>query len=281
MRVKNGKMKKWMLLLLIVAVILAGSWLSTYLLQKYWAHREGMFFPDYEKVILTADSDEETIFLQTGLGRPVVERLLAEDELQTILDWQEIFFEAREVSCEPMLGWFTREDQVVNAVSKPFVDLQPGDILLTLSTHSLGWRHGHAALVLDENTTLESLVWGTKTCFGEIEKWSSYADVAVLRVKEVTPKLQQQVAEYGREVLYGTPYHISAGFIGSKAPTPEAPQFGVHCSYLVWYAWNQFGYDLDSDGGRLVSADDLLHSEWLEVVQLYGMDPRDVAIDME
>lgn len=281
MRVKKRNLQKLARPLMILIFMLASGYVSAYLLQKYWAHRQPMFVPDYEKVTLTADFDFETIFVQTGLGRPAVERLLAEDGFQRILDEQENFFHPREVRCEPMLGWFTREDRVVDREPYPFVDLQPGDILLTLSTHSLGWRHGHAALVLDEETTLESMVWGTDAGFCDVDKWSSYSNYAVMRVKNVTPELQQQVVEYGREVLHGAPYHLSAGFIGTKAPEPEAQQFGVHCSYLVWYAWNHFGYDLDSDGGRLVSADDLLHSECLEVVQMNGMDPQKFLTDME
>lgn len=185
----------------------------------------------------------------------------------------------KDVVCAPLLGWFTREDRVVaeGANDFRFADLQPGDILVTLSTHSLGWRHGHAALVLDEETTLESAVWGTDSSYGKVESWKRYSGVAVLRVKDVTPEKGAQVAAYAKEELYGVPYHLSAGFIGAKAPDTEAPYFGVQCAYLVWYAWNCFGYDLDGDGGRLVTATDLLCSELLEVVQVYGMDPRKFA----
>lgn len=51
------------------------------------------------------------------------------------------------------------------------------------------------------------------------------------------------------------------------------PLFGMQCAYLVWYAWNHFGYDLDSDGGHFVTSADLLHSDLLEVVQVYAMEP--------
>ena len=52
--------------------------------------------------------------------------------------------------------------------------------------------------------------------------------------------------------------------------------FGAHCSYLIWYAWNRFGYDLDSDGGRLVTCDDILNSPLVEIVQVYGLDLESV-----
>ena len=46
---------------------------------------------------------------------------------------------------------------------------------------------------------------------------------------------------------------------------------GTHCAHLVWYAYQQFGYDLDSDGGIIVTPRDLYESTNLEIVQIYGM----------
>ncbi len=269
---KNNKTGKKIVLGL--CVFLGIILVSLYMMQRYWAHREEHFYPDYARVVLTDESDYETIFLQTGLGRPAVDRLRAEGDFQGILDAQEEFWKKREVVCTPLLGWFTKEDRVNYEVAGDikFADLQPGDILVTLSTHSLGWRHGHVALVLDEETTLESTVWGMDSSYGRVENWKRYSGFAVLRIKDVTPELQEQIVEYAQEELYGVPYHLTAGFILGKAPKTDAPYFGVQCAYLVWYAWNRFGYDLDSDGGRLVTAQDLLQSELLEVVQVYGME---------
>ena len=289
------KEKRWKKLILS-CILVAGTVLLVYIRQRYGAHGTECFVPDYPKEELAAATDYEMIFLQTGLGPLTVQNLLEKDDMQTILDAQEDFFAPKKVNCASLIGWFTREDKLALVTAKPeegadeavarslvhtlseypvFADLQPGDILVTLSTHSAGWRHGHAALVLDENTTVESVMWGVDSTCGRVENWLDYANWAVLRVKDATPELQQQVAEYAKKELCGAPYHLSAGFIGAKAPKTEAPYFGGHCAYLVWYAWNHFGYDLDSDGGRLVTANDLLHSDLLEVVQLYGMDPRE------
>lgn len=262
------------IILAIIAIVMVVV-LANYLIQRFWAHRNGYFVPDYERVTLTEDSDYETIFQQTGIGKVAVDKLLEENNFQAILDTQDKFFEPVEVSCNPLLGWFTREDRLVEEEGASLVDLQPGDILLTLSTHSLGWRHGHAALVIDEYTTIESAVLGQDSVRGRTSTWNNYSNYVVLRIKDVTPEQQAEVVEYALDNLYGVPYHLSSGFIGPKAPDPEDPQFGLHCSYLVWYAWNHFGYDTDSDGGRLVSCYDLLHSDQFEIVQMYGMDPRE------
>lgn len=186
--------------------------------------------------------------------------------------WAHRHTEAPNVECVSLLGWFTMEDRIPKEDAVPLFDLQPGDIILTLSTHSLGWRHGHAGLILDSETVLECTTLGQNSTIVNVEHWNTYSNYAVLRVKGVTEELQQEVAAYAKENLCDVPYHLSAGFIGAKAPEIEEKQFGLQCAYLVWYAWNHFGYDLDSDGGRLVTASDLLNSELLEVVQSYGME---------
>lgn len=255
-----------------LAVLLSAA-LLFYLLQRFWAHRTEPFVPDYPRVTLSETSDYDTLFLQTGLGRPAVDKLLAAGDFDAISNAQDAFFAPPDTVCSPLLGWFTREDRLIDSQSTPLLDLQPGDILLTLSTHSVGWRHGHAGLVIDSETVLESQVLGSNSTLVSVSHWNTYSNYAVLRLKNVTPELQQQAVQFALSSLHGVPYRLLSGFLGSKAPEPDAPMFGLHCSYLVWYAWNRFGFDLDSDGGRLVSTNDLLRSDLLEIVQLYGMDP--------
>lgn len=179
---------------------------------------------------------------------------------------------ADNVECVKLLGWFTMEDRVPKEDAKPPENLQPGDILVTLSTHSLGWRHGHVGLVLDKESVLECVTLGENSRIVKTKHWGTYSNYAVLRVKGVTEKLQQEVVDYAKEYLCGVPYHLSAGLIGKKAPKADAQYFGMQCAYLAWYAWNSFGYDLDGDGGRLVTAQDLLQSNEVEVVESFGMD---------
>ena len=267
---KARRRKRFLCWLTVFAAVV----LLFYCTQRVWAHRAGYFLPDYPQITLTGHTDFETIFLQTGLGRSAAEKLISAGKFQTAVDMQNRFFHPHKAECTALLGWFTREDRLPEGGGIPLIDLQPGDILLTLSTHTAGWRHGHAGLVIDANTVLESTVLGSKSTPVNAVHWSTYSNFAVLRIKNVTPELQQQVANYGLEYLAGVPYRLLSGLIGPKAPHPDTPWFGLHCSYLVWYAWNHFGYDLDSDGGRLVTAHDLLHSDLLEIVQISGIDPR-------
>lgn len=156
------RMKRWQKIVLCILCLTALTVLANYLLQRFWAHRDGQFVPDYPRVELTENSDYDTIFLQTGLGRPAVDKLLADGNFQAILDAQDLFFNPPKGECTALLGWFTREDML--ETPGPFLaDIQPGDILITLSTHTIGWRHGHAGIAVEPDTTLECAVCGGLT----------------------------------------------------------------------------------------------------------------------
>lgn len=270
------KLKK--VFMIVLAVILSILFLAVaviYLPQRFIAHSKEPFVPDYPRIELTPDTDYETIFLQTGLGKSAVERLKADGNFDAVLEAQKRFFTKPDVECVPMFDWFTREDRLGDTESPDFADLQAGDVLVTLSTHSLGWRHGHAGLVIDEYTVLECQRIGTKVSTEGIYYWTNYSNFAVLRLKDITPALQEEVTEYGLNQLKGKPYKLLSGIIGDKAPDINSENIGFYCTNLIWYAWNNFGFDLDSDGGKIVTSYDLLHSDKFEVVQLYGIDPRD------
>lgn len=246
-------------------------WICIYVLQSGWAHRKGEFVPETEKVTLSETTDYNTFFQQTGLGKDAVDKLRKNDNWKKIDAVQEAFLAKDSVKCIPVLGWFTRSDRIESSESAPLVDLRPGDILLSFSTHSMGWRHGHAGLVIDEKQVLECTSWGKDSRIVKSKHWRKYSNYAVLRVKNATINEQQKVAEFAEKYLQGVPYHLSAGFLGAKAPETTEVYFGLQCAYLVWYAWQTFGYDLDSDGGRLVTVKDIWESDLLEIVQVYGM----------
>lgn len=264
--------KQWGKRLARTAAAAAAVCLCVWLLQRGWAHRNGQFVPDYPRVELTVQTDAKTMLLQTGLGTSAVRALLEAGEFQAILDAQDAMFDPPERRCIPLLGWFTREDRLA-AAGPELADLQPGDILLTLSTHTAGWRHGHAGLVIDQNTVLECAMLGQNSGLVGVQHWNTYSNYAVLRVRDADGELGQRVAEYALENLLGVPYRLTIGLWGEKAPEADSAGFGLHCIYLPWYAWKQFGYDLDLDGGRVVTASDLLQSDQLEAIQVYGLEP--------
>lgn len=257
----------------LVTVALVGS-LSLYYVQKNTAHRNLPFVPDYERVELTENIDFETIFLQTGIGKPTAEKLIAEGNFKEIKKAQDIFFTKPQTECAPMFGWFTREDRLGDSDNIPFFDLRTGDVLVTLSTHSVGWRHGHAGFVIDEGRVLECQRMGENSSYEGIYFWSNYTNWAVLRIKDMSDETQQKALEVAEDIK-GTPYNILSGIIGPKMPDRDSKFFGLYCTNLVWYIWNSLGFDTDSDGGRIVTGYDILHSDKFEVVQIFGMDPRE------
>ncbi|MBQ3058015.1 MAG: hypothetical protein IJD00_03605 [Clostridia bacterium] len=271
---KNKWIKRIVNIISIFLAVLLIIMLANVFAQNVVAHIEKPFTPQYERVTLTEETDYETIFLQTGLGKAAAEELINEGRFDKILEAQELFFANDKIECIPLIKWFTREERLKNELI-PFYDLQPGDILVTLSTHTFGWRHGHCAIVIDDFTTVESISMGENASKGYIRYWQDYSNFAVLRVKNKTIEERQAVAKFTIDKLLDKPYSIFSGLGFKKVPDVDSKGFSLHCSYLVWYAWNNFGVDLDSDKGRLATSFDILNSDKVEIVQLYGMDPNE------
>ena len=208
-------------------------------------------------------------------------RSLGEAGEQQILDTQAAFFAKTATDCGS-LGPTTREDHVVDENGNiiygcPMAPMEDGDVFLAFSTHTLGWRHGHAGLVVDaaRGITLEAVLIGSDSATANASHWACYSNFIHLRLKDITPQEQQAIADYAMEHLNGIPYHLTSGVLSrEKAPDPDSPGFGAQCAYLVWYALYQAGYDTDSDGGRIVTVGDLAESPLFEIVQVYGLDPR-------
>ncbi|MEG1720815.1 MAG: hypothetical protein RR281_03825 [Pseudoflavonifractor sp.] len=234
------------------------------------------------KQSVLTDEDYQVIFRQSGLARPAVDDLLAlgaEGRAQ-ILETQDGFFRPSSADCVELIGGrFTCEDRSLDAdgaptYSVPLAPLKPGDLIVSFSTHTFGWRHGHAGLVIDpaQGITLEAVVMGSDSGQMDAQHWRTYANFLVLRPKGATDALRQQVAEFGLQHLDGIHYGLLSGIFGKKAPNPEG-DLSAQCAYLPWYAWQAFGLDLDSDGGKIVTVADLANSPLLELVQVYGIDP--------
>jgi uncharacterized protein YycO len=75
--------------------------------------------------------------------------------------------------------------------------------------------------------------------------------------------------------LNNIPYDLVTGIFNSKFKEPGEID-GTQCAHLVWEAFKLYGYDLDSDGGGLVTPNDIANSPLLEVVQVYGVNPREI-----
>ena len=177
---------------------------------------------------------------------------------------------APDITCRSLLPFrITCEER--RSIPVKLEALQAGDILITFSTHTLGWRHGHAALVIDEETLLEAAMPGVPSGFSPVSSWETYPTLLALRVNSASSEQIDAAVESAVSDLSGIPYGFFSGLSANKAPEP--PLSSVQCAYLPWYAWFRQGIDLDSDGGRIVTVADLAASPLLEIVQLRGIDP--------
>ncbi len=215
-----------------------------------------------------AKEEYDILFQQTGLGKAAVDEMRRTGRTAEIKKLQAFYFEPVRVCCEANSP-ISREERLIGDGGRMQVMIpvvEEGDILISFNSHAFGWRCGHAAIVVDaENRlTLEARVLGSNSAIMSMSHWQQYPSFAVLRLKGVSKEMRKKVADYAAEYLTDVPYQLSAGFWGEEL-------WGTQCAHLVWYAYNVFAYDLNSDGGWLVTPRDIFESELLEVVQSYGM----------
>lgn len=255
------------------------------------AESDAHIAPDYSKIniipILSQDqlseADYEILFYQTGLGKPAINDLreVSSDSTQRILRFQEKLFSDINYVCEKNSP-ISKEESVIdkNGCYTDGTELAPlhnGYILITNSSHTYGWRNGHAALIVDaaQGVTLESVVLGTDSCIQDISKWTNYPNFMLLRLREASPELLNKIAQSALTNLNAIPYSFMVGILSPKFRNAGEISL-THCSHLVWEAFRLFDYDLDSDGGMIVTPKDIANSPYLEVVQVFGVNPKEI-----
>ena len=243
--------------------------------------------PSYPKLDLSpilakdpADWTEEdytVLSRQTGiLSREVLKERTASE----IEDFQKAFFfegtlEHEEVSAGLVYRDILYDDAGADFFA-PIVPLEPGDVLITSASHLFGWRHGHAALVLSGRRFLQAAVIGMDSLissFGSANGTMWFAkssNFMVLRLKGATAEERQQLADAAETCLVGIPYRFTAGIFTPKDQGTHPTE--TYCSHLVWQAYKNAGYDIDSDGGPVCTPRDIANSPHFEVVQIYGFD---------
>lgn len=307
---KNRKVRRMM----FTAVNFAIPLTILLYLWTYSAEKNAHCMPDYPMEDITAYMMKETLtsdeydflFRQTGVTRPGIDALRSKNRMKELLSVQRRFFQKVEVECERNFFLFREvlkeaepergrklvssgqwtNFQGVNAehlrqksVEKEELEgnnrfipiLEDGDILITFNSHFLGWRNGHAALVVnaEEGLTLEAITLGENSAIMSVKSWAKRPSFTVLRLAGVDKETREQIAEYAQTTLKDLPYRLTAGVWKEKGEL-----VGTHCSHLIWYAYQQFGYNLDSDGGLFVTPRDIYDSQLLEVIQVYGMDVK-------
>lgn len=258
------------------------------------AENTAHYTPEYGKTDVSfclereelTEEDYRLLLQQTGLGRASVDALLEplketdlpEAERERILKQlrflQERLFALRTIDCAPNTP-VTRQELFTDRMEPPmgcgcFVALEDGDILVTFNCHFLGWRSGHAGMVVDaeKGLVLEATELGSDSRVCSLEHWADYPSVAVLRLRDAPLAKRKEIADYAAANLVGLPYRLSAGVVPGGQKEESA---GTQCAYLIWSAYEKFGFDLDGDGGLLVTPRDLYESTKLEIIQVYGL----------
>lgn len=287
---KKTAKKKIIICLILVALIILIIFTAA-LIRDELIEPESFIQPNYEKTDLNpilakselSETDYKELFYQTGLGKTAVDELLKNKEtgIENILNFQHNFFDKKNVMCEK-IGIITSQESFVNEKReyKYGFDLAPyknGYVLITKATHSLGWRHGHAAIVTDEEKgiTLEAIILGENSQYQNINKWRMYPSFIMLKLKDTSYDKLNEISEFSKTCMNDMPYRLTIGLFSKKNPDKYKIK-GTQCSHLVWYPFKQFGYDIDSDGLWLVTPKDIANSDLFEVVQIYGVNPKDI-----
>lgn len=241
-----------------------------------------------------SNQEVQIVSEQTGVNATAVEILLEQKQGQKLLELQEAYYKPISIAtvrttpltvCEYVVdkkGNFTKGTSIVN--------LQDGDILITKNSRFLGWRNGHAGLVVDaeKGLVLEAVMLGTNTKLCSVKGWEKYASFLVLRLKDEYQSAYEieKVVSFAEQNLLDIPYQLHAGLWDKitgfferghtnmqekqVSEIAEAALSGTHCAHVIWYAYQQMGIDLDSDGGLLVTPYDIQNSPYLEIIQSYG-----------
>ncbi len=280
------KCKKAFILLLIIIIIIAAIAIAERITGS-----TGYIHPEYDKADITgilakevlSDDDYRELFYQTGLGKIAVDEIL-KDEVsgkEKILKFQEDFFKECNVLTEKQ-ALIVNYEYIVDEEGQTmhWFDLAPyenGYVIVTRSTHTLGWRHGHAGIVTDadKQEVLEALLLGSDSTLQSINGWRSRPSFIMLKLKDAPEETLDEIAEYAKNNMLDVPYSLMVGLTSKKNPEPENIKH-THCSHIVWYPFMRFGYDVDSNGGWLVTPKDIANSDLFEVVQIYGVDPAEI-----
>ena len=239
------------------------------------AHNTARTVPNYPRQDLSAvlakeewsDEDYDLIYRQTGLTRAYFEGLDARPDEEFILRCQnDLFFEGEYEHDADTFG--TAHDYFPDEYFA-MVELEPGDVLISASVHTMGWKNGHAALVVGGSSVLQAFGVGAVSDIVSPSWFRRAANFMVLR-----PKLEKseadRVVSWALENMNGVEYSLFTGIFSPKDQTDDPRD--TQCAHLVWQAYYACGYDIDSTGGPVVSPKNIANSDLFEVIQVNGFD---------
>ena len=268
------------------------------------------YTPDYSKIKLAdylnkdslSEQDYLTLYRQTGLAPAAIDSIWQKENALSLLTIHQTNYLSSVRLSSTEYVWATQRKEVVDEDGDPIeafslADVENGDIILTFSSYTSGYSHGHVGIVTDaeKGTVLEAITPGNPSECCDISHWYSYATCLQLRL---TPdaavncncgarhqadtgntnygQLRDAIASYAATYLNDRSYTLLAGITSKKETAFDTDtSAGTQCAHLVWSAFHAFGYDIDANGGMLVTVSDIAKSPLLSVVQIYGLNTDD------
>jgi uncharacterized protein YycO len=277
---KRKKLSKRIIALIVCGAFVLFLALVAFGLQiAFWASHGAIkcVQPTYGKIELDehldgdlTDDDYEVLYRQTGLTKIGIDRALAYGDAgkRRIKSIQDAFFKPHTVM-NGQVAPYACTDYIETHI--PNIYLEDGDVVITSSTHISWVRIGHAGLVTDGSLerVLQANAYGTYSRIGSISEFTDRVNFIILRPdpEKISENVIGRVVEYAKTELVGIPYEGLAGLLTNKSGIGK-----TQCAHIIWYAYKQFGIDLDSNGGCMVVPYDLSHSAYLQPVQVFGFD---------
>lgn len=244
------------------------------------------YMPSYKQVRIDeilekadfTDEDFNFIFKQTGVSPLASKELIDGCRQDDLTKLNSLIFSKPVVKKQYIFFPLTVEERNIHQKT-PLAPLKDGDILITFNTHTLDWRHGHAAIVTDADLgeILEHKSIGNVSDLTNIRTWQTYPAFLILR--HPNEKLAEKAASFAKKTLVGIEYNLFSGFI-KKDKSDETTPSGSHCSHIVWQAYKAAGVDIDFDGGIIVTPADIASCDKLRLVQIYGINPSKFSFEI-
>ena len=273
-------MKKFLKNKITITILIFISVILMYIIFGIYNHNRAYYIPQYpmEDISDILDKDDITeedynkIFLNTGVSPEAAKEITDGGNTSILRVLNKMYFEKPSYK-KTYIAFPVTASELNKGILTPLVPLKKGDVLITFNTHTLQWRHGHSAIVVDEKgeKILEHMSVGHKSKITLAKRWGIYPGFVILRHKD--SKLSSDAADYAVKNLSGIDYSIFAG-IDKKDKSKNETVDSSHCSHIVWQAYKAVGCDIDSDGGKIVTPYDISVYEDFRPIQIFGINPE-------
>ncbi len=286
---QKKKMRPWKRAVIIIASIIfaLAVILAFFAICDAVAHSQARVVPEYAMdeegldAILAkdrsewTDDDYEFIYRQTGLTRAYFDGV-SSVSVSFVKNCQEDLFYDAEAEHYTYFSFSSHD--FFSEKTFHMVGLQEGDVIISASVHTFGWRNGHAAIVIRGGSSTSATIAEAATLGVDSRRnttlWFRQATNFIVLRPKISADEAAEIAAWARDNLIGITYSLFTGIFNDKDQSDEV--LTTQCAHLVWQAYKAFGYDIDSTGGPVVTPKNIANSDLFEVIQVNGFDLDDL-----